>query len=379
MPSIRQVEETIGTVEGFEVRFLASDGSDPARRRVDDYPYVNAANRTWTVAKWRRARFTPTYEQFDVEVLDGEGGPVHGKTLLTNLRASYFEAQEEDSDEHESPSPARSTSQAPALGNRHSDQKPIESLPTNAVSVRQKIRDEPLGFEDTLWKAADKLRGSMDSSEYKHVVLGLVFLKYVDDAFGERRAQLAADLAADDITGEQADELLESRDEYTAEGVFWVPPEARWAYLAGQCQAARDREAHRCCHGRCHEGREPDVCVAFFPRTSPVRAWMSAVSASWSTSSQDSDLAVPSTRRRTSSAGFTSTSSGASPPAEGKGGGEFYTPRNVVKLLVEMIEPYKGRVYDPSCGSGGMFVQSEQFVESPRGMAATTSLSTARS
>jgi type I restriction enzyme M protein len=97
--------------------------------------------------------------------------------------------------------------------------------------ARQSRNGEPLGFEDTLWKAADKLRGSMDASEYKHVVLGLVFLKYVDDAFGERRAQLAADLRSDDITGEQAEELLESRDEYTAEGVFWVPPEARWEYL----------------------------------------------------------------------------------------------------------------------------------------------------
>ena len=90
---------------------------------------------------------------------------------------------------------------------------------------------EPLGSEDVLWKAADKLRGSMDSSEYKHVVLGLIFLKYVDDAFEERRSVLREELAADGFTGEAAEELLESRDEYTAEGVFWVPPEARWGYL----------------------------------------------------------------------------------------------------------------------------------------------------
>jgi type I restriction enzyme M protein len=102
--------------------------------------------------------------------------------------------------------------------------------------ARQPQDGDPLGFEDTLWKAADKLRGSMDSSEYKHVVLGLVFLKYVDDAFGERRAQLAADLEADGITGDQAEELLESRDEYTAEGVFWVPPGARWEYLQARAK-----------------------------------------------------------------------------------------------------------------------------------------------
>ncbi len=82
---------------------------------------------------------------------------------------------------------------------------------------------EPLGFEDVLWKAADKLRGSMDASEYKHVVLGLIFLKYVEDAFEERRAVLREELTADGLTGDAAEGLLESRDEYTAEGVFWIP------------------------------------------------------------------------------------------------------------------------------------------------------------
>src|SRR5271165_5582263 len=89
----------------------------------------------------------------------------------------------------------------------------------------------PLGFEDTLWKAADKLRGSMDASEYKHVVLGLIFLKYVEDAFEERRAILRDELGADGLTGAAAEDLLEARDEYTAEGVCWVPAEARWGYL----------------------------------------------------------------------------------------------------------------------------------------------------
>jgi type I restriction enzyme M protein len=100
------------------------------------------------------------------------------------------------------------------------------------VSPPRKTRSaEPLGFEDTLWKVPEKLRGSMDASEYKHVVLGLIFLKYIDDAFSERHEKLAADLASESITGEAADALLESRDEYTAEGVFWVPPDARWSHL----------------------------------------------------------------------------------------------------------------------------------------------------
>ncbi|MHB8290367.1 MAG: type I restriction-modification system subunit M N-terminal domain-containing protein, partial [Acidimicrobiales bacterium] len=102
--------------------------------------------------------------------------------------------------------------------------------------ARQSRNGEPLGFEDTLWKAADKLRGSMDASEYKHVVLGLVFLKYIDDAFTERRSKLAADLVAEGITGDHAADLLESRDEYTAEGVFWVPQEARWEFLQSKAK-----------------------------------------------------------------------------------------------------------------------------------------------
>lgn len=97
--------------------------------------------------------------------------------------------------------------------------------------ARQSRNGEPLGFEDTLWKAADKLRGSMDASEYKHVVLGLVFLKYIDDAFTERREKHSADLAEEGITDDAATDLLESRDEYTAEGIFWVPPQARWEFL----------------------------------------------------------------------------------------------------------------------------------------------------
>src|ERR1035437_2175078 len=132
---------------------------------------------------------------------------------------------------------------------RHSDFPiPVEKMGSGPVFDSDEVaawlkgrnkQVKPLGFEDTLWKAADKLRGSMDASEYKHVVLGLVFLKYVDDAFGERRAKLAADLEVDGITGEQATDLLESRDEYRAEAVFWVPPDARWDFLKSRPSCRR--------------------------------------------------------------------------------------------------------------------------------------------
>ena len=231
--------------------------------------------------------------------------------------------------------------------------------------ARQPQNGEPLGFEDTLWKAADKLRGSMDSSEYKHVVLGLVFLKYVDDAFGERRAQLAADLAADGITGEEAEELLESRDEYTAEGVFWVPPEARWEFLQSKAKqpdigklidAAMDAV----------EVENPSlrgVLPKNFARPSlDVRRLGELVDLI-----AGLGLGGAEHREKDLLGRVYEYFLGRFASQEGKGGGEFYTPRSVVKLLVEMIEPYKGRVYDPCFGSGGMFVQSENFVEAHGG------------
>ncbi|NNN15450.1 MAG: SAM-dependent DNA methyltransferase [Acidimicrobiaceae bacterium] len=224
---------------------------------------------------------------------------------------------------------------------------------------------EPLGFEDTLWKAADKLRGSMDASAYKHVVLGLVFLKYVDDAFGERRAQLAADLAADGITGEQAEELLESRDEYTAEGVFWVPPEARWEYLQA---SAKQPEIGKLIDTAMDavEVENPSlrgVLPKNFARPSlDVRRLGELVDLI-----AGLRLGGAEHREKDILGRVYEYFLGRFASQEGKGGGEFYTPRSVVKLLVEMIEPHKGRVYDPCCGSGGMFVQSENFVESHGG------------
>ena len=231
--------------------------------------------------------------------------------------------------------------------------------------ARQSQNGEPLGFEDTLWKAADKLRGSMDSSEYKHVVLGLVFLKYIDDAFGERRAQLAADLEADGITGDQAEELLESRDEYTAEGVFWVPPEARWSHLQAN---AKQPEIGKVIDAAMDavEAENPSlrgVLPKNFARPSlDVRRLGELVDLI-------AGLGLGSAEHREKDllGRVYEYFLGKFASQEGKGGGEYYTPRSVVKLLVEMIEPYKGRIYDPCFGSGGMFVQSENFVEAHGG------------
>ncbi len=207
-----------------------------------------------------------------------------------------------------------------------------------------------LGFEEKLWAAADKLRGHMDAAEYKHVVLGLVFLKYISDAFQELHNRLEADEYSDS----------EDRDEYIAENVFWVPKSARWAKL----QAAAKQPTI---------GKLIDDAMAAIEKDNPTLKGV--LPKDYGRASLDKQrlgelidlvgtigLGDAESRSKDILGRVYEYFLGKFASAEGKGGGEFYTPQAVVKLLVEMIEPYKGRIYDPCCGSGGMFVQSEKFV-----------------
>jgi type I restriction enzyme M protein len=208
-----------------------------------------------------------------------------------------------------------------------------------------------LGFEATLWATADKLRGNLDAAEYKHVVLGLIFLKYISDAFEEKHAELQKEKGADP----------EDRDEYTAENIFWVPPEARWSYLQGR---AKDPVI----------GKLLDNSMIAIERDNPSLKGV-----------LPKEYARPHLDKQSlggvidlvSTIGLGDKESRSKDiigrvyeyflsefaSAEGKKGGQFYTPRCVVQLLVEMLAPYKGRVFDPCCGSGGMFVQSVEFVK----------------
>ena len=209
----------------------------------------------------------------------------------------------------------------------------------------------PVDLESKLWSAADKLRGHIDAAEYKHVVLGLIFLKYISDAFQELYDQLSQDEYADP----------EDRDEYLAENIFWVPREARWLNLQ---QNAKSPEI----------GVMIDRAMAAIERDNPSLKGVLP---------QDYGREDLDKRRLGELIDLISTIAmgdresrsqdilgrvyeyflGQFASAEGKKGGQFYTPKPVVRLLVEMLEPYKGRVYDPCCGSGGMFVQSEKFIE----------------
>ena len=208
-----------------------------------------------------------------------------------------------------------------------------------------------LGFEAKMWLAADELRGQVDAAEYKHVVLGLVFLKYVSDAFEEHRASLSK---------EHPDEV-EWREAYSAEGVFWVPKEARWSFLQANAKQptigklvddsmdAIERDNPSLKGVLPKDYARPSLDKVVLGRLIDLVAGIGL---------GDKDNRSKDILGRVYEYFLSQFAS-----AEGKKGGEFYTPRCVVRLLVEMIEPFRGRVYDPCCGSSGMFVQSEEFIK----------------
>ena len=238
----------------------------------------------------------------------------------------------------------------------------------SAVNKKANNSGATVGYEAQLWEMADALRGSMDAAEYKHVVLGLIFLKYISDAFEEKHARLIAeqDKGADP----------EDPDEYRAVNVFWVPQAARWSVLKANAKQPTI-------------GQTVDDAMEAVEKDNPLLKGVLA-----------KDYARPALDKTRLGQLIDLVSNirvgdeesqsrdvlgrvyeyflSQFASAEGKKGGEFYTPRCIVRLLVEMIEPFKGRVYDPCCGSSGMFVQSEAFIEA-QGGASATSQSTVRS
>lgn len=229
------------------------------------------------------------------------------------------------------------------------------------MAKRQKTKTSdsstPIPYEQKLWQMADALRNNMDAAEYKHVVLGLLFLKYISDAFEAKHAELEAQKA----TGADP----EDPDEYRAASIFWVPKEARWSFLKERAPQPTI-------------GTLVDDAMTAIERDNP--SLKSVLPKDYARPGLDkqrlgqiinlvSDVALGSAADRAKDtlgrvyeyflARFAD--------AEGKSGGQFYTPSHVVRVLVEMLAPYKGRVYDPCCGSGGMFVQSEKFIEAHSG------------
>jgi type I restriction enzyme M protein len=232
--------------------------------------------------------------------------------------------------------------------------------------------DSDLAYADVLWKSADALRGQVDSAEYKHVVLGLLFLKYISDSFESRRDELKAELEKDGIAGVQLERLLESRDEYTAENVFWVPPESRWLNL--QNQATRPEIATLIDDAILAVERDNPNLKSKLPRDYARRGIDPVKMAGLINLIAQIGFKGSRDKARDTLGRVYEYFLGKFAAAEGKLGGEFYTPRSVVRVLVEMLEPYAGRVYDPACGSGGMFVQSEKFAEAHGGQRTDVSI-----
>ena len=214
-------------------------------------------------------------------------------------------------------------------------------------------QEEPL--EKKLWRAADKLRKNMDAAEYKHVVLGLIFLKYISDAFEEMFYKLTSEKS------EGADP--EDRNEYVAEKVFYVPPSSRWTWLQGRAKLptiGKDIDDAM----DAIEKDNPQSLKGVLPKVYAQEKLDKASLGSLIDLISTATLGTKEAQSKDILGRVFEYFLGEFALAEGKKGGQFYTPASVVKLLVEMLEPFEGRVFDPCCGSGGMFVQSEKFIKS---------------
>ncbi len=216
-----------------------------------------------------------------------------------------------------------------------------------------------LGFEAELFKAADKLRGNMEPSDYKHVALGLIFLKHISDSFEAKRAELLPE----DLTVPEGTKTKpsEDRDEYAADNVFWVPPTARWSHL--QANAKQTSIGKMIDEAMIAIEKDNENLKGVLPKDYARPALNSIMLGELIDLISGIALGQEKGKARDVLGRVYEYFLGQFAGSEGKRGGEFYTPRSVVRVMVGMIEPFKGRVYDPCCGSGGMFVQSERFVE----------------
>lgn len=229
-------------------------------------------------------------------------------------------------------------------------------------------------LKTTLWKAADKLRGSMDASQYKDVILGLVFLKYVSDAYDERTETIRKEVVDTGMTEDQVELYLshedQLKDEYLGAGVFWVPAQAHWRFLAENAKGWTSPEGEQMSIGQLID----EAIGALMEDNETLRGTMTRLFNRDNVDQRRLGELVDllnsarfvgdgSTRARDLLGEVYEYFLEKFARAEGKRGGEFYTPAGVVRVLVELLEPTGGRVYDPCCGSGGMFVQTEKFLE----------------
>jgi type I restriction enzyme M protein len=357
--AVSTVSAQIWEVEGFEVTFLSWDGTDVAHRRVDDYPFQRAANSSWTVARWREQRFAPNYPDFDVEVLDESGQPVHGKTHLSTVRASYEAGEEEGAAVIEA-EPRQPRSHVPVVN--------LDLLSMSGAAVTPTIRveegdDEQLELqqslrlgvsqaelESRLWAAANALRGPVDPADFKAYIFPLLFYKRVSDAWDEEHERAASDF----------DDLL--NDEIEADyHRFVIPAGCHWEDLRRVPEnvgVALQRILDRI------QQANPDTLAGIFgdvawgnkeklPESSLLALLDAFGSLDLSPSKVGNDVLGNAYEYLLKQF---ADSSGAK-------AGEFFTPRAVVRVLSRILEPQPtDTVYDPACGSGGMLVEAANEV-----------------
>ena len=238
------------------------------------------------------------------------------------------------------------------------------------MAKENKTNGANLGFEEKLWKVADKLRNNMDAAEYKHVVLGLIFLKYISDAFSERYSSLEKEIS-DNKSKFYIKEpkarwgALNDPDEYRAENIFYVPKKARWDYLQSNAKQPTIGKLIDDAMDEIEKGNPSlkGVLPKNYGRPALDKQRLGELIDLIGTIG----LGDKENRSKDILGRVYEYFLGQFADAEGKKGGQFYTPRSIVQLLIKMLEPYKGRVFDPCCGSGGMFVQSEKFAEAHGG------------
>ncbi|MFJ4468544.1 N-6 DNA methylase [Streptomyces sp. NPDC089424] len=240
---------------------------------------------------------------------------------------------------------------------------PLEETPDDQAELPGAT--DAVDIQNFLWQAVDKLRGSVDSALYKEFVLGLAFLKYVSESFEERRRELAGELAADGVAEDLVEARLERPEEYTRVGVIWVPKTARWSRIAAHTDGRtsgrildeamdalmRDNTSLR--------GALPKIFERSAVQQVRLNELVSLIDGINSRDASGTAQDVGGALYEHVLAGFADL--------EGRRGSEFYTPRSVVRLIVEILRPYEGRLYDPACGSGGMFVEAAKFVRAHRG------------
>lgn len=334
------VTKEILQVEGFDVRFLGDESE--VGTYVDPYPFERAANMAWTVKKWRTSRFASVYPGYGVEVLNADGTPVHGKTLLSTVRGTY---------EADLETVAGSRDEESGLTDQPAAQPTHETSP---------VKTDIYYIADRLWETADELRANshLKAAEYSIPVLGLIFLKFADSRFAQAEAALA---------GKGSGRRTIGKSDYQAQGVLYLPEKARFAKLLDLKEGDNLGKAINDVMATVEE--ENPSLNGILPRTYQ---------------SLSNDTLVSLLRSVNSILGNVEGDAfgkvyeyflGKFAVAEGAKGGEYFTPTSIVRLIVEIIEPFNGKILDPACGSGGMFVQSARFVEEHRnGKAARLSI-----